>query len=178
MKGTNFRAMVTSSVLCRRHRNSSAGRRDCQTGWGRRRRTWCWTSGRGSEAAAPSCPRHHMWKIPRSPDGDHGVHKIIGHLQWPGRTMWASLWQRCIPKIQADSPSSQMKQPFRTSHWEPEKIPRFTFSQGDHLDSHLLLEVVEADQNGLIKTNQLLDSFPFFLSERDSRTKRQARLVV
>ena len=48
----------------------------------------------------------------------------------------------------------------------------------DHLDGDFLLEVVEADQNGLIKTNQLLDSFPFFLSERDSRTKRQARLVV
>ena len=47
----------------------------------------------------------------------------------------------------------------------------------DHLDGDFLLEVVEADQNGLIKTNQLLDSLPFFLSERDSRTIRQARLV-
>ena len=48
----------------------------------------------------------------------------------------------------------------------------------DHLDGDFLLEVVEADQNGLIKTNQLLDSLPFFLSERDSRTKRQTSLVV
>ena len=48
----------------------------------------------------------------------------------------------------------------------------------DHLDGDFFLEVVEADQNGLIKTNQLLDSLPFFLSERDSRTKRQTSLVV